>query len=220
MLTNVGDRYWTEAHAECADGGAAVCVQGRAVCPVGEVEGHRGEEEGACLRGGGHQSRHHQAGGKGCKDNVYNTYTHTGVMFLRGRDVHIYKSQMGGWSSYRGDRKLFHKAANVTNVSVADVCLKYSFMAKVRALSRTFPYPASPFGPFGSCASLDPGTWVTPAINNIHYQTPQQFPYHFYGLVGQIPSPSPSCDTARTPCPSKSLPSYCSNEIFGTIHQS
>lgn len=92
---NVGDRYWTEAHAECADGGAAVCVQGRAVCPVGEVEGHRGEEEGACLRGGGHQSRQHRAGGKGCKDNVYNTYAHTGVMFLGGRDVHIQESN--GW---------------------------------------------------------------------------------------------------------------------------
>lgn len=44
--------------------------------------------------------------------------------------MYIYKSQVGGWwSSYRGQRKLFHEAANVTNVSVADVSLKYSFTA-------------------------------------------------------------------------------------------
>lgn len=59
--------------------------------------------------------------------------------------MHIYKSQVGGWSSYRGERKLFHEAANVTNGSVADVSLKYSFTAAKSSAYMIYdlPYSAS-----------------------------------------------------------------------------
>lgn len=72
--------------------------------------------------------------------------------------MYIYKSQVGGWSSYRGQRKLFHEAANVTNVSVADVSLKYSFTAAKSSAYMIYDLPPLCFRPSGSCSSLAPGT--------------------------------------------------------------
>lgn len=107
-FANVGDRHRTEAHAECVDGRAAVCVQGRAVCPVGEVEGRRGEEEGACLRGVGQQSRHHRLGGRVVRIRVQHIYTHRGN-FSGGKRCTYTRAKWVGGRRTAGNESCFTK---------------------------------------------------------------------------------------------------------------